>query len=244
MILKYGTYAHANNEVWFSISKRAQHSPIGFSQHVNVTWTINGVLKGDSTSDLTSKMQALENAYSSDFKDLIFYDNDGTTELHHSLRNNQSIKGIQVKAFNWLSGNPGVWGSGTEYVNRRSYQIVVSADVLDSGSNLLEWHEGLQLVGDGGPKWVVMGALRGPVQIQEVQEITPYRVIQSGYAYGHLAPPTPPAPIWPFALHGDQKVEEILTPDLGVNVNTRYGIRWRYMFESATALTGGPTLGR
>jgi len=99
------------------------------------------------------------------------------------------------------------------------------------------------MIGNGGSKFIMMGALTGPVQRQDVQQFTPFVLLQQGYAFGLTAYPFAPSPLAPGAFHGNQQVAELMTPRKFAHVrNTEFGIRWRYVMESATALVGGPTL--
>jgi hypothetical protein len=241
----YGTYAHDDNEIWLNrIRFKQNHSKFGSSTTKDVLFSIRGVKTATSVANLTTKLVALENAYSVEGQTFALKDNSGNNTVH-VLQTGLTVNGVKLESFEYLSGTVevgGSYGSGSEYTLRRTYQIVLSGEILNGSNQYVDYSETLRLVGDGGPKFIMIGALTGPVQAQTVQQFTPYKVIQSGYAVGLLDYPTAPAPIWPAALHGDVKIEEIGTPgQFGQNVNRNFPIRWRYEFESAVALSGGPS---
>lgn len=236
MYLQAGSYAHADNEVWFNIDKSARFSPRGRMERIREVWTIMGVLIGDDETDLTSKMQALANAYVNGV-DLTFFGNGGA-QTHHVLLSANTINGTQVQRLRWLPGNPGVWGSGTEYVNKRSYQIVVTADTLVNSSNLYFYRATLSGTGTTGPKKIWMPSLTAPVQQQITQSYTTQRIVQSGFNIGLVTPEPPDSPLWPPDVeHLDmRRVERISPQEVGINVSLKFGMRWSYFFESPVPL--------
>ena len=256
MILEYTTiertHTHPDNEIWIEGIDRVNIiSGIGQRRKSMVRYTIRGVVQAASAGALTTALAALELAYSVDYGDLKFWESSGgskTTVTQHTLLNDDTIGGVKVKRFRYLKGNPGVWGSGTEYVFKRTYEIILTGDVFDNdvgdedNDQILQWHESIRQIGNGGPRWAMVGAITGPVQRQELQQFTPFLSIQQGYGVGHLAKPIPPDPIWPQNLHQDQTQHGEKTPKFAVLWNTEFGITWKYVFESATSLIGGPNL--
>lgn len=242
MRIKWGDDLRDNNENWFHVEKRLKLSSVGLRQHQVVRWTIWGVVKAATKSALTTALAQTTNSFSTGGKDLLFLDDDGVTATDHFTLNAGTLDGTQVVSFGYLPGNPqGAWGSGTEYTLRRTYKAVIEAKVLDSEGAILQWFESVRTIGDGGPKFVMQGALTGPVQRQQTQQFTPYVALQMGRAVGHLDYPFAATSLWPASLHRDKSVVTTGTPKFGPVTNTEFPISWRYVHESATALIGGPT---
>lgn len=243
MIGTYGNYSHANNEIWLhNISYDQKYSAVGRPTFKTARFTIRGVKKAASVAALTTALQSLQNAYDFDGYNFQLTDNDGNSTVHR-IQSNLMVDGIQVKNFSYLTGTVSVggsYGSGSEYVQTRTFQIVLEGKILNGNSEYSQFRESVRLMGNGGPRFKMAGSLTGAVQVQVLQQFTPYKVIQSGFAVGFLDYPSVPSPIWPGALHGDTIVEEIVTPQFGTTFNTNYPVRWRYEFESAVALSGSP----
>lgn len=246
MIFQYGSYIHEANENWLHIEARFRHNNLGLPTIIHNRWTIYGTLRqadGDVTA-LTVKMNTLEDAYDDDGFDFKVFDNDGTTLTQHVLLNNAAVNGVQVKHFEWLERDPRHGQSGTEYVNKRTYRIILEAETINDGaSDLVSWEETVIGIGTGGPEFVIKPALVSPPQKQDIQQVTPFYAIQRGRAVGFLGYPAVIAtPIWPTDEHVTRKKIWQGTPKFGTKFNTLYPINWEYQFESASSLTGGPTL--
>lgn len=237
MHLTYNGYPHAENEVWFNINKGVTFSPRGRRERQKERWDIMGSLTGDDEADLTSKMQALENAYSTNGGDLLFYGNNSQL-TRHTLYSAGTINGTRVEKFQWLPGNRGIWGSGTEYVNKRSYHIVVTADILWSEGNLYFYRATLSGTGTCGPKKIWMPSLTGSPQLQYTQAYTTQRIVQSGMNIGLTGFEPPDGPLFPpdFEHLDRRQVTKISPQEVNVNVSLKFGVRWSYFFESPVPL--------
>lgn len=240
MIFSYNGYAHDDNEVWFDVSYRTIHSEVGFRQNLLGRFIVYGVKKADDAASLTTALLALETAYSSDGGDIAFHDNSGNLTRHFML-SSSTVDGVQVKDFRYLPGNPRIWGSGTEYVNMRSYRIILEGLLIDSPLNVVFWKESVMGIGTGGPKFIYKGALTGPPQKQLIQQQTAFQAVQEGYAVGYIDYPFPATPIWPQHEHLQRRRLTKLTPKFGAVQNTLFPIRWHYEFESSAQLIGSPS---
>lgn len=246
MIITYGNYAHDANENWFQIQARFRHNKLGRPQSIINRWTIYGtkVQLDNDVASLTTKLAALEAAYSVDGGDLRVYLNDGSTLTQHYLLNSGTVNGVQVLGISYVDRDPRSGQSACEYVNKRTYRIILEAEVVDADAYpLLSWEETVIGVGTGGPIFVQKGALTGPPQRQIIQQQSSFSAIQIGRAVGYLGYPTQIAsPIWPNDEHLERRRIEPGTPDFGLVRNTGWPISWRYEFESTSALVGNPTL--
>jgi len=241
MIFVYGSYTHDDNECWFSLDKQVVRGKTGTRTSIRERWTITGVKKAASETLLTAALLDLERAYGRDYQNLLLYGT-GNVPTRHGLINAETLTGVTVKSFRYLPGNPQVWGSGTEYVLRRTFQVVLEADRLDVEQNVISYHETVQQIGNGGEKFKMVGSLTGPVQKQIVQKHTPFIAIQSGSAVGLLSYPSPPAGMFRSSLHNELETGSVDSPlKFSPVVNSQYRVSWKYVSESATSLIGGPT---
>lgn len=243
MIITYGSYSHDANENWFQIHARFRHNKLGRPQSIINRWTIWGVKKAASQAALTTALNSLEAAYSADGYDLYVYLNDGTTATQHFLLNSGTVDGVRVKDISYPDRDPRHGQSGCEYVNRRTYRIILEAEVVDADAYpLVSWEETVIGIGTGGPIFIQKGALTGPPQRQIIQQQSSFQAIQIGRAVGYLDYPGQIAsPIWPNDEHLEKRRITPETPKFGLIRNTEYPISWRYEFESTSQLVGNPT---
>lgn len=246
MILKIGTHPLPNRKAWIAVSKRERRSRIGRRMFYATHITCGGdLLQKDADTDaLTTQMQALDAACTSD-KDIVLYKSDGTTPTYHRYLTADTIDGIRLVNFQWLKGSPevgGARGSGTQYHVRRSWMAEFYGEFLNNESNIIEWQERLSIIGDGGPVFISKCAQTGPVQFQQTQLFSPILIVQTGSGVGMLSRPLPPDPIAPLSVHHEKTRIEPFTPRFGVHRNTGFGIRWTFFMESAAFGSVGPTL--
>jgi len=207
MILKYGSYAHDEGEVGFTVDRTPVDGAQGKLAGYDERWTIFGQLQAATQSALTTAIEALEAAYAEHGKDLILYLSDGTTETaHHLKQENSRPPGVRV-----ASGPSYPDGAGAQYSTFRDYQITVEAtifqgpwtlDAADSPANLGSYTEVVQITGNGGPRFTVRQGLIRP-QMQLLAQSTPIVGSQTGQAVGRFAFPPPNPPSIP-GVHQDQ----------------------------------------
>ncbi len=229
MILKYGSYAHQLAECSIAISKSKTYDANGAMSGLDETWTIDGRLEGVDRADLTTKITALEAAYSIDGQNLILFDSDGTTESAHKLISSQTIFGVQITELGYPDGK------NAEYSTFRNYRIVAKAAfwlVIDGdGSGTTSWQQSIDYTGTGGPKFVVRPIINGNPIKQQIYPTTPVMAVQSGSAVGRLTFPTPPVPIYGADEQVDQRKIRRST-DLKGGKPT-YTTTWTYQFLKA-----------
>lgn len=242
MILKWGGYEHDDNEVSFSVRISRATDSFQRIRASTVRFVIQGTIIGTSFSDLTDKLNTLESEYSTQGKDLVFYDNDGN-ETAHALRNSETLGGTRVVGFEYLEGIPGVWGSSTEYVNKRTYRIAVEGDIVTRGG-LLEWEESYTYYGNGGPEHKWIESLVGDPQRQTLKQRTIGIGIQEGTAVGENGYPPLPEMLYPDLLmniRGQSPMVRPVSPKgLWTGQYHVYAIGWRFIFMGPSALPGIP----
>jgi len=232
MILKYGTYSHADNEVTLSISQRPTFNEVGLRSGYVASWTISGILHGTDGADVRAKLLALEAAYGSDGYDLVLYASDGVT-VRHEMRNAGSRQGVRILSLDYPQGD------GAEYVTYRSYTIQAEAE-YNQDLGIYSISESYSF-GGGGQQKVVIPTLYGLPVEQLVRQYTPYTCQQQGQAIGISTWPTAPAPAFPSAEHRDRRRITYNRPTkFGRNGNQLYQVSWSYEFESPSQLFALP----
>lgn len=231
MILRYGSYSHADGEISLSISQTPTYTSTGLRKGYVSRWSIRGILHGADAAAVASAIASLEAAYGSDGYDLVLYASDGST-VRHAMRNNASPSGVRITALNYPEGD------GAEYTTYRTYTIEAEAEYL--GFLGLDSYSETYDFSGGGESWVLIETITGPPIRQTVRQQTPYRCQQSGTAVGIGSRPTVPPPVFPAAEHVDQRRISYQTPQYLRNGNTMYPVTWSYSFESASPLFALP----
>jgi hypothetical protein len=229
--LQYGTYRHSPGECKVVIERELLKGeggkPLGFRHR----WNILGLLHGSSSAEITSKIRALEAAYSQHGRDLSLHFSDGALTAHQLLSRNTRLGTIVEVPPSFPTGE------GAEYANCRTYSIAVTGDVSANLGAIISWSERLSWQGSGGADW-------GPLQCvdrvvwQQFNVATPVVVLQEGRAVGNGVYPAPAPPLWPNYLHGPT---EAISCE-GSSSSTERIVSWRYQFLASGQLTGRPVI--
>ena len=233
MILKWGTYAHAQDEVGIRITVRSIFDT--FNRHMGQIqdWHILGAIHRDSQAELTTALIALETAYNTTHKDLVLYLADGTTQTRHKMINSAQFGGNVLTGFGYIDGP---WKMRCEYANRRTFWATIRGEQR-FGSGQYAWRERLSIKGTGGPKFRYMPQLVGPPEAQVLQTQTPFFYVQEGMAIGRKAYISPPGPLFPSIEHLEMREISYDTPrDMRWGLkNEMFTSRWRYVMEATNA---------
>jgi hypothetical protein len=236
MHASYGSYDHpAGLTAVTSLQIEAlRDERTGARRGVRQRWVLEGELQASGATDdlkvadLTSKIQALEAAYSLDGKDLklVYTGGSGPVDTAHALMDAETLGGVKVLLVDWLKGR------GPEYAVMRSYRITVEGEIEDAGlANLVSFQEMVSVQGTGGPRRVMLVPLEGDPVEQETSERTPIVVTQSGDAIGRTAYPSFPAPKLTAGEVYERRTQERRGPDRQADGTYRnYGIRWSYEY--------------
>jgi hypothetical protein len=236
MILKYGSYAHDQNECAVVITKRAVFSPRGDREFVRETWSITGIKQAATQPALSGTLAALRAAYAVNGLDAGLYLDDGATLTDHALPSAAALGGVRVVRLDYPHG------SGAEYSTFRTYRLTLEADFPDAAGNLLDYAESLNFAGTGGPRRIFLEVLEGLPQEQIGAQCTTCRATQQGRAVGFGAYPVPPPPIWPLAELPDRRRITLGTPERIAGQFARFPVEWSYAFESIGPLSGFPNI--
>lgn len=244
MRLDYGSYQHISNATSFTVTHQGIRGPRGQVFKYKTRYVIRGRVEGSSQSAISTAIANLETAYKTPNQDLIFRDDAGNATAHQIIAAS-TIGGVVTPAITWIPALPGQHGSGSQFVNRRDFVIVVEAE-FSAGTvpfgGIIMWRESLSAVGDGGEEFAIVESFTGTPIKQVVMEETRGLLIQVGSAVGFDAYPLPPTPIFPFANHSKQSSFTQVTPTQYQNDNNMFEIRWRYVMEDVTAMAGTPTI--
>jgi hypothetical protein len=237
--LRYGSYYHRVGAVDLQIERTPIDNALKTSVAVQETWTCTGRLYNltGSASGMYATMQAFEAAYSVNGMDLALEYLDGRSS-YHVMRSQDCVGGTRVvQPPNFPNGRKG------ENHTFRTYRLAVTGIRFIGRGQYMSFSERIQISG-GGARWGCLEVNEGYGVRQQLRTNAKCVATQSGSAVGYLSMPSPPPPIWPFAL-----VDEL--PDLGETgpetygegfnaTQVNYGIDWNYKYEWISRLNGTP----
>lgn len=238
MILKYGAYTHANNEVAYTITRHALKTQGGIFYAYEEQWSCTGILHSpDGTQNgLTNAIIALTNAYSVDGYDLVHYLDDGVTPTAHQLISVACNGGTRV-----LQAPQFPIGTGGEYTTYRNYSFTIAGEVPLTSSNVLtKYEEKISVKGTGGPVQVWIPVAEGPWIRQQTSTASTFQIQQTGHATGLYAYPPFNDPIWPDAEIVQQRQQEQGNAEARNGRFYNFPASWSYTFESSGQLVGQP----
>ncbi len=237
MYLTWGPYTHDGGEVSYTRSRRPKYSRIGKREGYREVWVINGDLLDTSQSALQTKIANLEAAYKDFGRDLTFRYENGTA-TQDSLISSQTLNGTRVLDFAWQSGvaaGPRSFGSMTQHVYTRKYQVVVVGDILDAEINVVFFSHSVQY-GTGGFDYVDQESLAGPPVRQVTKLQTAIPAVQIGMAIGLLGNPSPATPMFGQPKPHPSSFTYSVPMVYGANFNTYYATHWRYIFTGVNSV--------
>lgn len=246
MILKYGAYAHEQDEVGiYGADYQNVISDLREVRGSRVTFQLRGTLISADHATLLTDMAALQAAYDTQGQDLKLFENDGTTPAYHELLQSNVLGDVIVRRFRWTAGVQGQWGVGTELTRVRSYDIIVEGDSLDTSVDILKWTERIEETG-GNTKWRYIESLTGTPLAQDLVQNSTWRYVQQGMAVGRATWPSPPGPPTGWSTYEHQELRKIgkTTPRyFGGTAGDQdsFMITWEYHYSSDVALVGSPS---
>lgn len=225
MIFRYGSYSHQSDNVSIVVGTANERSQQGTIQTRVTTLSITGRVDASSVSELTTAIQHLQRAYQVDGQDCGLYTDANVPTAHvWSAGECDSIRVMGDVQF------PD--GTGGEYTTYRHFAVTIEIrqPPVGTSSDIVEWVERFETIGNGGPQWVMRPTVNGPPVKDVIFPSTPRKMVQSGSAVGRTFRPTPPSPIYPDALHGDTVGGSYETPRMR-NPDRFFPIIWKYEME-------------
>ena len=237
MIFKYGSYSHDQDEVMVRTSVQGIFDKFNRRMGDMIEYTIIGVKivpfdTDDETTkaNLTTALQALTDAYNVDYQDFGLYHDDGTTPTRHIVTNAETFGGTKVEVPPSFMNGP--WTGRVEYVDRRTYYIVLRAEIR-VGDGLYDWSERVTIRGTGGPKWRYSPREVGTPELQILQTDTSFWYVQEGENIGRQDWYPPAEPLFPGIEHGEMRVRTFETArDKVVGGNEMFATSWKYFMEA------------
>jgi hypothetical protein len=239
MYFSYNGFKHANNEVSFTITSQPLRTKAGLYYGDHVRWDCRGQLLNYATqADITAAIERLQNVYSHDGGDVVFYLDDGVTRTAHVLLSANCLGGTRISqpiSFGDTYGSA-EYSPGSVC---RSYTFGIEGQLAFTNENvILEFEEHLEVHGTGGPTQVWLPVAQGPFIEQTTTQSSTYKVTQSGSAKGLYGPPPVAAPIFPDNELLPQRM--IRTGSAELYGQFHWPVSWSYTFESTGALNGQP----
>lgn len=188
MRVKYGNFLFEPWEAGIAINAQAVNSPSGFRKTLMVRVDIEGEV---CTTDQYAVTARLDQIYAAmvNYQDLSLL-HDDNSPAHHVLLSNHvdNLSGNQVRQISYPQT------VGNEYANGRKFRYVVEAELAAPESQIIEWVDHIQLVGNAGPqyRWVTNPQWGSYPELVSLS--SPQRVEHIGYAIGmgvRLAPAVP-----------------------------------------------------
>lgn len=239
MQLWWGRYAFPANAAEVTSRTDTVFSSSGFPLRYNIVYRVLATLDGNGQVELSEEEQALREALSIPYLDLILRTDTGAVSSA-ALLSRSSVTGARL-----TSGPNFSEAQGSEFVNRRTCEFEMSAEYVIRGAEnaVVSWTETVSIQGNGGPNRV----WRFPLNARPIRQVvTPYslvRATQTGSAVGHLGYPTRPLPIWPQYLVNPAEAFSPGTPESRGKGFVNYPLSWSYQFEvGGVPLFAVPTL--
>jgi hypothetical protein len=238
MLVRYGSYTSSDAENTISMAVDVSRDGDGNAMSNDYTWTIRGVAIAENAAALSAALTTLETAFNKDNQDAELLLNDGTPTIH-KLTSAQTLNGVKSSRIRYPDGQ------GTEYVNRRTYEVVLTASygTTDSASTAdggkLNYSETLTQTGNGGARYVIREPRNGPPIKQIVSQQTPIVLVQSGSATNRVAGlqvyPLPNPPLFPDLM---RPAESSVTKTL--NGASECVTSWTYIFDLTSSVAVDP----
>jgi hypothetical protein len=233
-IFRYGNYTHQPGEVGLTVAKQGVYHN-GVLKYTRALFHLEGVLMSDNQADLIVANQGLQAAYGVNGNSAFLYAPDGQTIIHQMPA--QTAIGFdeprvgEIRYPEWKNA---------QLVTHYNYTITISA-TYPAQDDLLDYRESITTIGSGGPKFVMLQTLTGPIPFTTASS-TPSVLIQSGHATGLYSFPTAPGPVAPGSVHQEKSKLTTEGPSLDENgVLTNYTVSWSYEMESVGLLGALPS---
>ena len=234
----FGNYVHPVGEVY---PRSIEGRPLFTDENVRWATAIRYNVGGDFCADpltpltptqISAKIDALDAAYSEDYKDFGFR-LDGVNSAHFIENDGEfNLSGNRVLSRSWDHRGP------NEYANTRSFSMTIGCTIQDSYSQIVQFREQIAMRGTGGERWTYRPRWTGEPIRESIHEQTPVELFQEGFIVGLNFLPEPPDPWWPDEEVKPDRFIQRISPRFHGHIDfdrgTHYGLRYRYRFLRAT----------
>lgn len=233
MIAMWGSYAHPDQEIKIKrYYKRAKISPRGLREAVTIGVFLEGWVVADTETAVASRIIEIETAYAFDNNDFVMLNTAGA-EGPHVLKSShpQCLTGVKVMDFQWTDHDP------SELLNNRSFTIQLEADYIDPASDLIEYEDSLEYIGNCGPDWITKELPHGPPQDVLLCDQTIQTVIQTGHSIG-LSNYYLPLIFNSSRAHGNAQREKPYSGQYNGRGYTHFRMEWTYIHTFTSDVRG------
>jgi hypothetical protein len=236
MYFAYGNFRSDLAECTLQVTKENVIEE-GVPTQTRVRWTVQGRRHGETVAELISRGRTLELAFTRHNADAALLDVDGSTRVL-SLLNAGSINGVRV-------AQPPHYPKldGAQLTTFFDWTAVLEAEYPTGfisgigGGGVASWSESVVIVGNGGPRKVIIETLNGAPQVQTVNQRTKVTARQAGTATGIGRYPTPPPPYFPAWEDADLRSIEYRAPQ---RQGGQFVVTWSYSYSAPSLLSGRP----
>lgn len=235
MRLKIGNSIRPNRESVASISYQSVFDSSRRLSKIIERWNISGRLVPEikTQSAMSAELSKLNRDLISGVS-LVYLEEGSNNETKLKMDASRAIYG-PVLVSSSIPNSP-----GDVYASSLSWTATYEAEYLaSSASNILDFSETIQETA-GGIEYAQVGGMVNPSRRQIVNFNKPWTYVQSGRAVGLLAKPTPPPPIWPFALIKEFPDTTKGSPRVRGLINQEFETSWRYEYSWHVRLYGDP----
>lgn len=233
----YGSFRHEAGQVNLTRMNIAyKHSPRGRRLSRVMTMFLQGEICGDSQSSLTTQINQLISAYSVDYQNAGLYLDDGSLSPHQLPNDTpECISGVRVMQRSWPKGGP------SEYATARTFSVTLQAEYADFESDLVQWEETLEYIGNCGPRYEILETYDGPYSLLTATR-TAQRIIQSGSAVGFRGYVLPPGSLFPLNEHQDRRRVKVGSPKYVGRGFAYYPTAWSYYHTMGSPVEAYPNI--
>ena len=220
-VASYGGYTFQDNELnLVTLTVQKQYSPRRRKIQDIKTAHCEGQILASDMATFTSRLNEIENALKNDYGNFT-YTIGGTTG--HSLLNDSScVSGTKIIARNFPKGD------GAEFATRRTFSFTIQGTYDSVEDDLFSWQETVEVIGTGGPKFVILETVDRPYAMYVSNASVQY-FQQTGTAVGYANYPAFPGPNGAGLEFLDRRRETRSSGRQVGNGIRFFPIRWSYM---------------
>lgn len=217
-LASYNGYEFPANEVNLAtLTVQKQYSPRRKRTQEIKTVRCEGQILADTMATFVTRMQEIENALKNDGGAFV-YSVGGTTG--HTL-GADAISGTKVIQRDFPRGD------GSEFATRRSFSFTIQGTYDAAEDDLVSWQETVEVIGTGGPKFVILETVDRPFAMYVSNASVQY-FMQTGMAVGYANYPAFPGPNGAGLEFLDRRRETRMSGRQLGNGIRFYPIRWSY----------------
>lgn len=220
-VAAWAGYTFQDNEVnLVTLSKQKQYSPRRKRIQEIVTARCQGQILADTMATFTSRITEIENALKNDYGNFTY--TIGGTQGHALLNDSSCVSGTKIIQRDFPHGD------GSEFATRRTFSFTVQGTYDSAEDDLVSWQESIEVIGTGGPKFVILETVDRPYAMYVSNASVQY-FQQSGMAVGYASHPSFPGPNGAGLEFLDRRRETRMSGRQLGNGIRFYPIRWNYM---------------